>query len=90
MNLKNLKNRVADNNANYSLESKIRQCVPGIYKIEATGRGTYVYTENCFADTKRLNEWLNITGVANIEVNYRYDRTHGLVYVFQNEDEIGK
>ena len=76
-----------------TLEAKIKETLHGIYKIEESGDGVHVYTENCFCDTNRLKEWLNTFspfGIVNIEIGYRFDRTHGLVYTLQREEQIGK
>lgn len=73
------------------LENKIKENIPGIYKIEHSGDGIHVYTENCFCNTNNLNKWLNIFkqyGIENIRISYRYDRTHGLIYTLQKKEQI--
>lgn len=78
---------------NVTLENEIKNILVGIYKVETAADGTHVYTENCFCDSKTIIDWLNhfqSYGIVNIEVGYRYDRTHGLVYVFQTEEQMSK
>jgi hypothetical protein len=78
---------------NVTLENEIKNILVGIYKIEIAADGTHVYTENCFCDSKTIIDWLNrfqSYGIVNIDISYRYDRTHGLVYVFQTEEQMSK
>jgi len=78
---------------NVTLENEIKNILVGIYKIETTADGTHVYTENCFCNSKTIIDWLNHFqpfGIVNIEIGYRNDRTHGLVYTFQTEEQMHK
>ena len=83
MNLKQLsKKRISDGMDDF-LDMEIKKVIKGVYKIERQPNGVYVYTENVFTSANELNEWKNIFGVEDIEVDLRYDRKHGLIYVFK-------
>lgn len=80
MNIKNLMNkRVSDSNYDFT-DMEIKKVIAGVYKIERQPNGIIVYTENAFTSLTKLNALKGIFGVSDIEVDVRYDRTHGLIY----------
>ena len=80
-----------NNQTEKELNAKIKETLPGVYKIEHSTDGIHVGTEHCFCDTNRLKKWLKTFkeyDIVNIVIGYRYDRTHGLSYTFQKKEQI--
>jgi hypothetical protein len=90
MNFKKLTKRVSDaQNEFEELESKIRQCVKGITKIEFKdkrkqrgGVWAYVYTKNVFTTMQQLESWSEQTGAFDIEVDTLFSGEKGFIYLF--------
>ena len=90
MNFKKLTKRVSDAQNEFGeLESKIRQCVQGITKIEFKdkrkqhgGVWAYVYTKNVFTTMQQLESWSEQTGAFDIEVDTLFSGEKGFIYLF--------